>query len=166
MTKEEIKSMYSMRDIAERCGYKPNRAGFIHCPFHKGDREPSMKLYKDSYHCFGCGASGDIFSFIQEVDHCDFRTAFMSLGGTYEKPTFSSKFAIYSQHKKVKQRHKKEDRIQDQINENDFWLNLYRKFLFRATPLSDAWCDCYIKVQYHLYINEELEKKREEVEGF
>ena len=55
MTKEEIKSAYSMRDILARYGIQPNRAGFIQCPFHKGDREPSMKIYEKDFHCFGCG---------------------------------------------------------------------------------------------------------------
>ena len=45
MTSEEIKATYSMRDILTKCGLPaPNRAGFCHCPFHKGDREPSMKF--------------------------------------------------------------------------------------------------------------------------
>ena len=46
MTSEEIKATYSMRDILTKCGLpEPNRAGFCHCPFHKGDRDPSMKVY-------------------------------------------------------------------------------------------------------------------------
>lgn len=43
---------------------KPN--GFINCIFH-GDRHPSMKLYKDHYHCFGCGAHGDAVSFTSKL---------------------------------------------------------------------------------------------------
>jgi hypothetical protein len=33
----------------------------VHCPFHEGDREASMKLYThdNSFYCFGCGAWGD-----------------------------------------------------------------------------------------------------------
>ena len=38
MNSEGIKSRYSMRDIAEQYGFHPNRAGFIPCPFHQGDR--------------------------------------------------------------------------------------------------------------------------------
>ena len=45
MTSEEIKATYSMRNVVERYGFQPNRAGFIHCPFHGGDREPSLKVY-------------------------------------------------------------------------------------------------------------------------
>ena len=44
MTSDEIRQEYSMRDILARCGLpQPNRAGFIQCPFHKGDREASME---------------------------------------------------------------------------------------------------------------------------
>lgn len=49
MTREEIKQTYSMKDILVKCGLPgPNRAGFIKCPFHKGDHEASMKIY-DNY---------------------------------------------------------------------------------------------------------------------
>ena len=95
MTVEEVKNRYSMYDIIEQYGFHPNRAGFISCPFHKGDHSPSMKIYPKDFHCHACGANGDIFSFVQRMDHCDFKTAFYSLGGTYEKPTDSSRLAQF-----------------------------------------------------------------------
>lgn len=53
MTSEEIKQTYSMRDILNKCGLpQPNRSGFIQCPFHKGDREASMKIYDKDFNCF------------------------------------------------------------------------------------------------------------------
>ena len=76
MDKETIKQQHSMRDVLSRYGMVPNRAGFINCPFHPKDRTASMKIYKDSYYCFGCGATGDIFTFVQNMDNCDFKTAF------------------------------------------------------------------------------------------
>ena len=36
MTKEELKQRYSMKEIVEQYGFRPNRAGFIRCPFHTG----------------------------------------------------------------------------------------------------------------------------------
>ena len=84
MTSDEIRQGYSMRDILSRCGLpQPNRAGFIQCPFHKGDREASMKIYDRDYNCFGCGANGDIFSFIEQFYGIGFKDAFLMLGGTY-----------------------------------------------------------------------------------
>lgn len=95
MTKEEIKDLYSMRDILERYGLpQPNRAGFIRCPFHK-ERTASMKIYKDSYYCFGCGAHGDIFTFVQDVRDLAFDEAFKELGGSYERGT--SRYSIQRQ---------------------------------------------------------------------
>jgi DNA primase len=44
------------------------------CPFHS-EKTPSFVVYpKDgSYHCFGCGASGDIFGFLMKTEGLDFR---------------------------------------------------------------------------------------------
>lgn len=39
--------------------YGTVRRGFMRCPFH-ADRVPSLKLYYDHFHCFGCGAHGDV----------------------------------------------------------------------------------------------------------
>ena len=44
-------------------------------PFHYGDHTASLKIYKDSFYCFGCGASGDIFDFVMRMERCDFKTA-------------------------------------------------------------------------------------------
>ncbi len=40
--------------ISDRNGY-----GNVRCIFH-ADNTPSMKLYDDHFHCFGCGAHGDV----------------------------------------------------------------------------------------------------------
>ena len=78
MTREEIKQAYSMKDILVKCGLpEPNRAGFIKCPFHKGDHEASMKVYDKDFHCFGCGANGDIFTFTEKFYGISFKDHFL-----------------------------------------------------------------------------------------
>jgi DNA primase len=44
------------------------------CPFHK-EKTPSFIVSRDKqfFHCFGCGKSGDVFNFIQEIEGLDFR---------------------------------------------------------------------------------------------
>ena len=53
------------------------------CPIHQ-DKHPSLTVYPDSqtWHCYGaCNTGGDIISFIQAVEHTDFREAAAILGG-------------------------------------------------------------------------------------
>ncbi|MEW6756175.1 MAG: DNA primase [Candidatus Latescibacterota bacterium] len=43
------------------------------CPFHKEDTPSfSVNTERQIYHCFGCGAGGDAFRFVQEVDRVSF----------------------------------------------------------------------------------------------
>ena len=43
-----------------------------------------MRVYDDSAYCFTCARQWDVFSFVQEMDGCGFKEAFVTLGGTYE----------------------------------------------------------------------------------
>lgn len=58
---EAVKSVVSTRQAAEVYGIRVNRSGMACCPFHS-DKTPSMKLDK-RFHCFGCGADGDVINF-------------------------------------------------------------------------------------------------------
>ena len=43
------------------------------CPFH-GEKTPSFNIYTetDSFYCFGCGAAGDVISFIMKIENLDY----------------------------------------------------------------------------------------------
>ena len=160
MTKDEIKEKYSMRDVAEQYGFHPNRAGFISCPFHSGDRTPSLKIYKKDFHCHACGANGDIFDFVMRMDGLSFREAFQSLGGTYERPSFSSDVAIYRARKQREMKEKQARRDAEDRELNNLLISVYRRHMERSEPLSDIWCDCYNRLQKELYRHEILNEMR------
>jgi DNA primase len=65
------------------------------CPFH-GEKTPSFSVHatRQFYHCFGCGASGDVFSFVQKVENISFpeavRLIAQKVGVPMPKVAFSS----------------------------------------------------------------------------
>ena len=61
-----IRHEIDMISVAERYGISVKRNEFTNCIFHN-DKHPSMKLYKDHYHCFSCGAHGDVISFAAQL---------------------------------------------------------------------------------------------------
>ena len=56
--------------------HKRGRNYFGLCPFH-GEKTPSFSVNPELqiYRCFGCGAGGNVFKFLQEVDHTSFLEA-------------------------------------------------------------------------------------------
>lgn len=54
------------------------------CPFHQ-EKTPSFIVNesRQRYHCFGCGAGGDVFKFVMETEHVDFPSAVTLLAGRY-----------------------------------------------------------------------------------
>ncbi len=54
------------------------------CPFHE-ERTPSFGIdpVQKVYHCFGCQASGDVFTFVQETEGVDFKGALELLAERY-----------------------------------------------------------------------------------
>ncbi len=46
------------------------------CPFH-GEKTPSFTVYPEnnSFYCFGCGAGGDIITFVRKIEHLDYMDA-------------------------------------------------------------------------------------------
>lgn len=63
---ETVKSAVTVKQAAEYYGCKVNRGDMICCPFHD-DRHPSMKLNRDYFYCFGCGATGDVIDFVARL---------------------------------------------------------------------------------------------------
>ncbi len=65
------------------------------CPFHN-EKTGSFSVHatRQFYHCFGCGASGDVFSFVQKIENITFpeavRAVAQKLGIPLPKVTYSS----------------------------------------------------------------------------
>ena len=83
---DEIKSRCNIVDIVGRY-VELKKAGGSHkglCPFHN-EKTPSFVVSesKQFFYCFGCGASGDVISFLMKIENIDFQTAISKLAEEY-----------------------------------------------------------------------------------
>lgn len=63
--------------ISEYITLKPKGSSYFGlCPFHN-ESTPSFSVSADKqfYYCFGCGESGNVYSFIMRMENCDFPEA-------------------------------------------------------------------------------------------
>lgn len=79
---EEVKRSVTTRQAAEAYGLHVNRAGKTKCPFHN-DQTPSMKVDK-RFHCFGCGADGDVIDFAAKLYGIDVKSAAEKLAADFQ----------------------------------------------------------------------------------
>ncbi len=87
-SKERVRDAVDMVDLISsrtelrRAG--PNRLTGL-CPFHE-ERTPSFGInpVEKVYHCFGCQASGDAFTFVMETEGVDFKGALELLADRYK----------------------------------------------------------------------------------
>ena len=89
--KEQIQELAARADIvqiAEEIGLHITRPQSptpkTLCPFHD-DQNPSLILYRDTqkYHCFVCGAHGDVYDLLKKCKEWDFQTSLQWLADRY-----------------------------------------------------------------------------------
>ncbi|MGV8857326.1 DNA primase [Rhodoglobus sp.] len=82
---DEVRSRTNLADIVgDYVALKSAGSGSMKglCPFHE-ERSPSFHVRPQVgfYHCFGCGEGGDVFTFLQRMDHVSFSEAVERLAG-------------------------------------------------------------------------------------
>ncbi|MFO1489554.1 MAG: DNA primase [Kiritimatiellia bacterium] len=81
--KEDIRSRSDIVEVISSYNVQLKRSGSRFkgcCPFHK-EKTPSFHVdpAKQIFHCFGCNAGGDVFTFVQQSEGADFPTAMQIL---------------------------------------------------------------------------------------
>ena len=81
MASDDVREVKSRLDIAEVIGdyvilRKSGQTYWGKCPFHN-EKTPSFSVSpeRQTFHCFGCGKGGDVFTFIMEIENLEFREA-------------------------------------------------------------------------------------------
>ena len=157
MNSEYLKQTISMKSVIEKYGIKINRSNKCCCPFHK-ENTPSMVIYKESYHCFGCGANGDIFTFTQDMENVDFRDSYLLLGGTYGNK-FSDKYRVDKANRNRKQEISNEELSKMELSINNRMITFLRNQISHLDPFSDLWCEYQNLLSVEIGRHEELTNK-------
>lgn len=63
---EIVKNRIDLQSVMEHYGTHFNHTGSALCPFHS-DKHPSLTIKNERYKCWACGASGDMFDFVQNL---------------------------------------------------------------------------------------------------
>ena len=86
---EELKAKNNIVEVASSYVALDRKGGnhWACCPFHH-ERTPSFAINEADqfYHCFGCGVSGDVVKFVQEMESTDFMGAVRILAARAKMP--------------------------------------------------------------------------------
>ncbi|MFQ5795389.1 MAG: DNA primase [Candidatus Bipolaricaulia bacterium] len=109
-TREELEAIRERADIVEIISryLKLEQSGNNYkgrCPFHD-DRTPSFVVNREKglFHCFGCGAGGDLFGFLMRIEHLNFPEAVVQL---------ADQVGVTLSDRKTRTRSKQRDRLRE-----------------------------------------------------
>lgn len=125
---EEIKSRVTVKNVCDLYGIELNRAGFCCCFLHN-EKTPSMKIYDGDrgFHCFGCGATGDVIDFVKSLFGIEFREAVIKINDDFflglpinKNLTENEKIAIAKASYERKKKNEAEKAEQQKL-EDEYW---------------------------------------------
>lgn len=178
-TTENIKRMLSLSKVVEAYTGQELIRNKMRCPFHN-EKTASFTVYENgSYYCFGCGASGDVFTFVKKFFGITFPQAIVRLNNDFGlglnlSGGFDRAEHLKAQSELVKQRQKQaeERRRLDEA----YWQQFERvvhceKVLdeFKPQTPDDVWppffCDALREREFEWYKLEILDIERRRSDG-
>lgn len=126
---EEIKERLTLADVVETYTGERLHNGKMHCPFHN-ERTASFTVYKNNtFYCFGCGVSGDVFEFVKRLHNVNFSQAVIRLNNDFALGLPLTGSYDRAEHLK-QQKLRKEKRIAEEQArkkaDDEYWLWLDR----------------------------------------
>lgn len=144
--KEQIRQRVTIQQVVEYYTDSKIVKGVCKCPLHT-EKTPSFSISEEKqlYYCFGCGAGGDIFSFVQAYLDVNFKQAVaiidkdFALGIAEEKISVKAQIAM----REAKKKRALEDYTREQNNAlYDDLCSKYRivtGLLKHLQPLTEIW---------------------------
>jgi hypothetical protein len=152
-----INEAADMRDVLAALGIESHHGKAL-CPFHD-DRNPSMQIYADGYHCFVCGAHGDAIDLVQHVRGCSRREAAKEVayiaGATIIEATAESR-------QRESDRKRRESQYDDDVIrllELDDAIEQTRAVCYNTSPYSALWIAAYRRLDTLMREREETDAR-------
>src|SRR3954470_14394318 len=84
-----IKQSVTLAQVLERYGVKLKRSGKElrgRCPIHQGEGSDTFhaNTEKNAFHCFSCGAKGNVLDFVAAKEQCSVRDAALKLAQWFD----------------------------------------------------------------------------------
>lgn len=125
---DKIRALNPLSVELERYGIKADKKGFARCPFHS-EKTASFRVYPDNtFHCFGCGAHGDVITFVMKMQNISFSDTCARLDGEVS----------YSEQRKInKIKREREKEAQKRVLATDEYFNALDLFEANETIIRD-----------------------------
>ncbi len=132
--KEQIRDAVDFADlVGSRVELRRAGAGRLEglCPFHD-ERSPSFGITpaEKLYHCFGCGAGGDVFKYVMELEGLDFVGAMEYLADRY-----GVTLEPVEEDPQAAERRRRADRLHELL---DRTASFYEKYLWQSAEAAPA----------------------------
>jgi len=104
-----VKSRISLKDILNDCGVDTSKNP-TNCPFHSSKGGKCLGFNQDTWHCFHCDESGNLFSLIMKYKNIDFKDTLKYI---------SEKYNLVDEYKKAKEKYIQSKKSEAGIEETD-----------------------------------------------
>lgn len=133
---DDVKQSLNIREVIEYYGIKVDRAGKFVCPFHN-DHKPSAGIKNDYFHCFACGAGGDLITFIAQLHGITNYEACKKLAADFglriaQPQTQADRLRADRERAKRQEEKKQEEKIEELIQHTGNVLANYHRYLWHG----------------------------------
>ena len=137
---EEVKSQLNIRQVIEHYGIRIGRNGKFKCVFHN-DKNPSASIKNEYFHCFVCGAGGDLITFtaklhgLSNIDACKKLDQDFHLGLSQQPVSHIDRLKADRERAKRQAELKRQKEIENLIQHTGLVLASYHCYLWQGIHL-------------------------------
>lgn len=146
---EKVKKNVTINSLISHFNLKVNKQNFMICPFHN-ENTPSLRVYENSFYCFGCNKAGTVIDFVKYYLDMDVLQATKYLAKVFNICT-DEKLSIRERYAQDLTKRKISDKVFEQWVKNtwDTILTYYR-ILHHNSFNYDLGNDLYVEAIHNL----------------